>query len=220
MFIRHITITGVDERTDLHQLKALSRQFFKVEWGFLYSSTRSVKEPRYMETKKMLESAAWLHGSGCKTSLHLCGHAVNDFINFPEFSINLKHFDRVQLNFNSSKSKIKLSDLATAMQTWPEIQFIIQYNRNNEYTVQALYDIPNLAILCDSSGGRGIEITNFKKPLAGVFTGYAGGIGPGNIRKVKSKIANLGPGVCWIDMESNVRTNDWLDLDKVTKVLK
>ena len=75
-------------------------------------------------------------------------------------------------------------------------------------------------MLLDASGGKGIdtEIEIFKSPNK---IGYAGGINPDNVAdKLRFLLKNVSMGEFWIDMESGVRTEDWLDLDKVEKILK
>lgn len=219
MFFRYITITGVDTKTDINRLISLSSKYPNVEWGFLYSFWNEGKEPRYMSVDDIIKFATLLVQAECNTSLHLCGQAFRDFVDFPVLQGSLELFNRVQLNFNASaKNMPALCDLTEAILAWPDTQFIIQYNDNNKYLWRVLYDIPNLALLCDASGGRGKEIDTFEIPATGIFTGYAGGIGPNNIKQIKNDLADI-QGVGWLDMESNVRTNDWLDLNKVEAVL-
>ena len=73
--------------------------------------------------------------------------------------------------------------------------------------------------------GLGVAIQEFPKPPKPEDVpkgcGYAGGIGPGNIRNVLKDIAEATEGVVptWIDMESSLRTTrtggaDVFDLDK------
>lgn len=51
--------------------------------------------------------------------------------------------------------------------------------------------------------------------------GYAGGLGPDNIAKQLEQIAlAAGDARVWVDMESRVRSDDRLDMDKVRAVLK
>jgi phosphoribosylanthranilate isomerase len=47
--------------------------------------------------------------------------------------------------------------------------------------------------------------------------GYAGGINPDNAAEVVSRIQ---ADRYWIDMETGVRTGDWLDLDKCEAVCR
>jgi phosphoribosylanthranilate isomerase len=47
-------------------------------------------------------------------------------------------------------------------------------------------------------------------PYPGRPVGYAGGIGPDNVVDIIKRINAAGP--YWIDMESKIRTDNWLDL--------
>lgn len=77
------------------------------------------------------------------------------------------------------------------------------------------------AMLIDLSGGRGKETAPIKvMTWTGISVGYAGGIGPDNVGKILSSLLSYDEqGSFWLDMETKVRTDDWLDLDKVELVL-
>jgi hypothetical protein len=54
----------------------------------------------------------------------------------------------------------------------------------------------------------GIEITSLPDPSGPIACGYAGGIGPSNIRKILGMVAELeqpNEKKVWIDMESSLR---------------
>lgn len=102
-------------------------------------------------------------------------------------------------------------------------QFCFQDHPGNAALIEVLMERGNPAynaILFDASKGTGKSIEDFPQPYHGFFCGYAGGISPDNIDDVIRKIEAMGPGICTIDMESGVRTNNEFDLDKVKKVLK
>jgi hypothetical protein len=70
--------------------------------------------------------------------------------------------------------------------------------------------------LFDASGGRGVAPQAWPRHPGRVSVGYAGGIGPENVREVLAAIGATGP--YWIDMESGVRTDDRFDIGKCERV--
>jgi phosphoribosylanthranilate isomerase len=54
----------------------------------------------------------------------------------------------------------------------------------------------------------------------GLRFGFAGGIGPDNVKRVIREISAKVDAPFWIDMESGVRTDDRFDLNKVRRVLE
>ncbi|RYD73538.1 MAG: phosphoribosylanthranilate isomerase, partial [Verrucomicrobiaceae bacterium] len=72
----------------------------------------------------------------------------------------------------------------------------------------------------DPSGGRGVAPTRWPINQSPRIVGYAGGITPENCRAVLDQVGELSQQGFWLDMESGVRTDDWLDLDKCTSVLE
>lgn len=213
MYLRYVTITGIDQQADFSRIRDLSWRFPFVEWGFLYSPSRQGKETRYMSVEAINRFAAYC-GAG-NLSLHLCGKGVQDLL-WKSHGINLHYFDRIQLNANEYKDY----QIKTICDSFRDKQIICQLKDSTRSSWHDLYTIPNLAWLGDDSGGRGKE-TVWLSPIPGIFCGYAGGISPYNIQTKLNTLKYLIPsGVTWIDMESGVRTNDWLDLDKVENILK
>lgn len=83
------------------------------------------------------------------------------------------------------------------------------------------YVAGDVHLLQDRSGGRGALETEWFAPdelcrKAGAAIGYAGGLSPSNIAEQLPRIAEAAGGMAfWIDCESGVRTDDWLDPAKV-----
>ena len=79
-----------------------------------------------------------------------------------------------------------------------------------------------MSFLLDASGGRGIDTPINIVTSPGIHIGYAGGIGPDNVEmKLRKLLEYPSNESFWIDMETHVRTDDdWLDLDKVERVLE
>lgn len=97
---------------------------------------------------------------------------------------------------------------------------------NSKFTLDGrpLYDghYPNLTILHDASGGRGIAGEFSVPPLNWSLPGFAGGLNPENLASKLDAIYAMDGNFkdFWVDMESGVRTDDQLDLDKVQRVLE
>lgn len=75
-------------------------------------------------------------------------------------------------------------------------------------------------MLFDTSGGRG-KLPDSIPSHPGYTVGYSGGINPENVVEYIQRIPGLEEdSKYWIDMESGVRTNNWLDLNKCEEVCK
>jgi phosphoribosylanthranilate isomerase len=213
-----ITFTGVDEKTDLDRLKDISNVYrTRVEWGFLVGDKKSNRYPSPRMMNGVLnQKDSWtnfaIHFCGAHTTRILAGdidYAVEFCQNFP-FPV-----DVIQLNARSyacsEEALVNLSDETGAM-------ICIQHRDIFE---KFPFDHPYIQPLFDKSGGRGVAPKSWpKRPEgSGQFVGYAGGIGPDNVVEVLENI-DAKDGWFWIDMETNVRTDDWFDLDKCESVLR
>jgi hypothetical protein len=133
-------------------------------------------------------------------------------------------FGRVQINYNFHKSdgwQVKwIIDYAA---DHPERSIIFQANNSNGAAIElirAKLRSTNIHFLYDSSGGRGTEIDTIYPPFE-TYTGYSGGIHPGNIEPVVTKLIRYkSRSNIWIDMESGVRTENDFDPEKVGEVLE
>jgi phosphoribosylanthranilate isomerase len=189
-----ITFTGVDDYTSIDRMKFLSKKY-PIEWGILTGWSMPERMPSKNTIKKLLKE-------DMNFSLHLCG---KDAKSFKEGSFKVpKEFKRIQVN-----GKIKdLKDLEEKSLLINKKIIIQQKDWNNETKLMQLFD---------TSGGRGLRSKTF--PLhPGYFVGYSGGIGPDNVLEILKEINSSGK--YWIDMETNIRTNDRFDLDKVELVCK
>ena len=81
-------------------------------------------------------------------------------------------------------------------------------------------DDARLDWLFDVSFGTGIRPTHWPRANPAVLCGYSGGIGPDTVSAVVEAIAAPAGVPYWIDMESGIRTNDRLDLDKCETVCR
>lgn len=224
MKLSKVTITGIDERTDVKRLERLQEKYPFVEWGVLLSSHWNENGNRFPRPR-FLEK---LQYHGLQLSAHLCGQIAKDVLHcelgpmFEAIEYNFDIFSRCQLNIRNPK------------QFFYDLRSMRPFDRIIEEVILQMPDVPTLesfiqfvgkptprvAYLIDGSGGCGIDtpIDVFADPA--LHIGYAGGINVDNVYdKLKTLLDYPSDSRFWIDMESGVRTDDWLDLDKVEEVL-
>ena len=229
MRLKHITFTGIDERTDIKALKEIQQRWPIVEFGVLTSYHWQENGNRY-PNPEWIEK---LYNKNLRLSLHLCGSvahdaAIGDWNKVDEKLTRdwLTLFKRVQLNVAGQKNNPHFCWIPLVIGQ----ELIVQQKAQNDIslydaTVKKWTERPyphrdTISVLLDSSGGRGID-TGIKVMPSSGKVGYAGGINPDNVgEKLSYLLENVKQGDFWIDMESGVRTDDWFDLDKVIKVME
>ena len=227
-----ITITGIDQWTDLDKLPEIASSVpgVEIEWAVLYGTPNGY-EPRFPGDKTVEALAAIAEKASLRTAIHLCGRyarAANtgQYTTIGDDLITTcGRFDRIQVNLGSYVYRAieKLGD-------WTGRPIIVQ--ERGLFT-----DAPpsrDLSYLYDRSGGRGLEtIDNWRKGWRGVRCGYAGAAAVEQVQKLYRSARRPKAGApddstngpfeakgLWIDMESGVRTNDQLDLEKVRTVME
>lgn len=222
--LQHITFTGIDQYTDIARLRELQKRFPLAEFGVLLSTDWTKNGTRFPNPAILKELA----GQDLHLSAHLCGDAAEwaldghwpwiDNIIFGGDEIR-KAFSRIQLNVSTRKN---LPERLAA--TLPHTEIIIQQKDADHagLFLRSAECMADVSVLLDASGGRGVECPFEVRPEMIAFkVGYAGGLGPDNAAsKLAELLRNPDIGRFWIDMESRVRTDDRLDLDKVEAVLK
>lgn len=214
------TFTGIDAKTDLDRVIALSEEFPFLEFGVLLSLTPGDKDARYMAPSVVELVLKKLASHDVNIALHVCGSAVNAYVAGDQV---VKHpalyADRVQLNFSANRAPFSVEELDKVISTAP-YKIITQHFPPNADLVSAL-KAKNHQVLFDLSGGRGIEADEWPDAFENKATGFAGGLGPETIEAALPKILNSSrAGNSWIDMENRVRTNGYLDLDLCEAVAK
>jgi len=224
MKISKVTITGLDEKTNLESIGRLWRLYPFVEFGVLISENNTGNKPRYpsLECIKLLT----LMIPRDKLALHVCGNICRDTMlgknSLERFFPMINCFGRIQ--FNNVVGDIDRIAAAKTISKLNAEQVIFPINKSSTLNSLELAQAmsTNVGLLHDSSGGRGItSLPN--KPVEGYDNGYAGGFGPHNFTTQMERLASVLPKdqTIWVDMESKVRTpNDWLDLNKVEETLK
>ena len=174
-----------------------------------------------------------------KLAAHLCGARVNQVLSGTDDGIAFLQqivawgFQRVQINatavngVDTSRLAEQVTTVAKVMEQFPQIEFILQKNEETQPLWQGLldYGLPkNVSMLVDESKGTGVSASHWPVPCKDYEMGYAGGIGPHNVRQVLSDIRTVAAGrSIWIDMESSLRSikndKDVFDLDKCYQVV-
>lgn len=201
---RFITFTGLDTRTSLIRAAELSERY-PVEWGVLFSESKQGNDPRYpdRDSLELLKNFS----NDLILSAHICGKYSRRIMDGDLLiDLDLSAFTRTQVN-TTSPDYDQIADFAD----YHELVGITQFR-----TLEVPED-PDIYFLYDCSGGRGERPDKWPVGLTDNFLGYAGGIGPDNVLDV---ISEIDAQEYWIDMESKVRTDNWLDLDKCEAVLK
>ena len=217
MKLNKVTITGADDATNIDDILKISKQHPFVEWGILISSSRT-GEKRY-------PSHTWINqllDQNLNLSCHICGSWVKQICKgfwdeIPEF---ISSFKRIQLNFSPYLVLIEDTPFVESLK---DKHYIFQIKKPTDY-IQALRKLAlnknkQASFLYDTSGGRGLYDKNWPNPID--YCGYAGGLEPDLLENQLNEIESVvKDNTIWIDVESKVRTDEVLDLEKVTKFLE
>lgn len=226
MKLKHITFTGLDEKTNPEYLMRIQREFPLVEFGVLMSANWKTNGNRYPNPDIIQRFT----DQGLNLSAHLCGRIAREaytgnFTNVIETYPIFTHpdFKRTQLNVAPYEN---IFETAETIEEPINKEIIIQQRSPSIKDTHAFIRFElknpdaNVTMLIDPSGGRGVDdgldiiATDYK-------TGYAGGINADNVEEKLRTLMTLETiGDFWIDMESGVRTNDWFDIEKVKAVLE
>lgn len=217
------TLTGIDAGVDLSELWALSAQNTLVEWGVLLSHGRA-GAGRYPPLAWIRDLAQEIRARpGPRIAVHVCGEAVDHLLAGDQRLIDLlQPFHRVQLNLRQRRDTAM--QLRFLLQALPHWDFITQSNAANAGLWQAVRDLPGHQILFDSSGGCGKLPQVWPDAPQGAdapLVGYAGGLGPDNLRQQLPAIARAAGGrPFWVDMETRLRSaSDRFDMGLARRTL-
>lgn len=228
-----VSIAGIDDWTDIKDLKKISAEYSNIEWSVLLMNEKQGR-PRNPTDDWIIH---FLDQEFEHTSIHLCGEVVFRDMLDPDIGqfilAMINRFKRVQLNINARSRKFtteevhQLYDLVASEKcsaipilqlhddTYEDINSWLVKNQNKE-----------VHVLVDSSRGKGVvpESWDFKKLSVDTPVSFAGGINPDNCLEIRKKVSQVVAG--WenyphwygMDMESGVRTDDKLDPSKVMRV--
>lgn len=230
MKIDKVTITGADESTSIEWMRDVSAEYPFVEWGILVSASQMASS-RFPSLEWMGRLAKVQ--DGLQTSVHVCGKWVREICdgNWSGFLTEIGTLaggaQRIQLNFHAIAHTLGDAFLHAAHQAarrtgW---QLIFQVDGVNDYLASRAHDDGiNAVPLYDQSGGAGEVPGTWPVQMAGIYSGYAGGLGPDNVVAEIQRIEQVAckDSKIWIDMETRVRTDDdsRLDRNAVESVLR
>lgn len=224
MQINRITITGADDQTPVSDLVKFSEKYPIVEWGILHMESYEGKKSRY-PSNEWIASFLDEIPDHINCAVHLCRNSVTALKKKRGTIIEMCHkFDRVQLNFNATRmGGPYVIDLAKVVDE-EDLVVITQQNQSNKYNILFFGQKHpgDHHLLYDTSGGRGIIPNMYYRPSKLHYSGYAGGLTPDNLETELKRINLVVPPqeTVWIDMETGVRTNEKLDMEKVERVVK
>ncbi len=205
-----VAFTGVDDPGLIPGMQALSARY-PIEWGILVDDAQTEK-PLF---PTQAERAAMLASPAIRWAAHVCGEEARRIANAPETAtVDLVGFQRVQVNHSFSGSSSE------------HIANTVRFGRMRgiRTLLQCSTDFPDdnrLDWLFDVSFGTGMKPKAWPTlPVSGPFCGYSGGIGPANAAATVAAIDAQPGGQFWIDMESGVRTDGYLDLTKCEVVCR
>lgn len=225
MPLTRVTITGADDKTNQADLLALHDSFPFVELGILIGSHSRERFPSRTWIDRLVELRGEL-GSRVPLALHVCGKYLRDIAQggdrlMSDLGPSNAAFDRVQLNWHGeavapgTAENVLQAFERMCIHGWsPEI--IFQADGVND----DLYKPASRRFVCsqlfDRSHGAGIAPGQWPQATTEIACGWAGGLGPHNLRDEIPRISAqaLPSRDHWIDMETHVRTGGKLDLAK------
>jgi phosphoribosylanthranilate isomerase len=203
-----ITVTGADERTDLTALATLTASE-DCEVGILYSANPEGRN-RYPRKEWIIEAAKVLP----RTSIHICGRTARAELSSGRLDELLERALRIQVNGDWS-----FWDMSALCKRY-RLHSVINQIRGHEVFQDLSSEDFNHQLLVDSSGGRGVSPDKWVRLDTNLVVGYAGGLGPDNLRAELPKIVAVATaGRWWVDMESSLRVEDWFSLERASEAI-
>lgn len=193
--MKTVTVTGIDDNTDLNHAVALAKAYPFVEYGILVSSatlTHSIVEryPRLRQVHKIVET---FNENKVNYSIHLCGRFTRAFMNDTNFGelrkIPTENANRIQINYSAKNDnfaskynhdlarELALNDFLFRMlelQRYGDVQhkFILQYNNSNRQFIDEFLEIASkysfskkMIMILRDSSGGRGRVQNNYNPL-------------------------------------------------------
>jgi phosphoribosylanthranilate isomerase len=205
--IRNVTFTGVDAHARIPLLPP------NCEIGVLFTAKPEGRN-RYPSRSTLHNLLTEMKSWNC--ALHVCGREAKQLV-MAYMAHDLTHLvQRIQLNGTHT-----IGEIEAVCEMYSDHEIITQHTQNNIHLLEV--QAPNHAILVDASGGRGLSPGEWVRPDTKKRVGYAGGIGPDNIREEHAKICAISSRFenVWIDMEGKLRDDDdWFDYSKAWDVMR
>lgn len=226
-----VTFTGADDSVQAEEIIALAKKYPSTEWGILFGGPNSGAS-RFPSRLWVIKNIPKLAEAGLNLCAHLCGGPVYDLVQRGDFTWLYYYdeditgaFQRVQINFHGQRGYKPVNWLFDRLNATP-YQFIFQDDEVNGHIAGHLGGDKRVRLF-DVSHGAGVLPENpWPKREATEYMGYAGGLGPDNIKEQLPLISKASGGKqygpYWIDMETRVRSNrdKQFDLEKCEQVCK
>ena len=220
-----LTFTGIDESTNLDEVREISAQYPQVEFGILYGSQSGMDNPIFPSVELVRR---FRDLGGIRTAIHLCGQwarvAAGEAPWTPSLRLLCEGFRRTQINLHGDYKNPNTVELHRAsIKRFAEqtaTDSVILQHRGTFDNVPVQH--PRIEYLFDLSEGSGQEgFDQWPEPPAEQRAGYAGGLGSHNIAKAMEFLKQHPTARVWLDMERNIRTDNYLlDLNKVREVCR
>jgi phosphoribosylanthranilate isomerase len=230
--LRKLGFCGADDSVSPKMLALIFNAYPFVEFGVLFRPDKE-GEPRYASSAWVEELGKLAKSSNMTLAAHFCGSRVNEVLSGNDDFVRTLYdlgFRRVQINatavngVDTSDLKGSVIPLLEVVSRHENLEFIIQKNEETRPLWEGILSVeggfpPNITMLLDESKGTGVLSNSWPRPPSEYDIGYAGGIGPNNIRQVIKDVLEAGQGRrIWIDMESSLRSQingkDVFDLNK------
>lgn len=226
--LKLVTLTGADDsiggHAGLDEMIEISSEFPFVEWGILIGSKQGSRFPNATFWQKLSERRSQFEAARVSLSLHLCGDPLRSLIHYGRLALPTfvpwGLFQRVQLNWHGTpiepvQWRLAIRGLEELGRVMPGrfSEAIFQLDGVND---RLFHDFdpegtpgflrPMLSGLFDASHGGGVTPDKWPTPEPGqTWCGFAGGLGPNNIREELERIAAVaGERPFWVDMESSL----------------
>lgn len=227
MKLTGVTITGADDNTNINELYHITHTYPFVEWGILIGSRTGIPNIPRMPTYLWIAKLADL---SLPIAIHLCGTPLGQLLAqgvVPDIiARSPSGTSRCQFNWhNHSAPSQAFYDILLNPDLSLYMSWIFKFTEKTaDYIPQAIargVKKDKIEVFFDSSHGQGLLPEKYQPPLADFHCGYAGGLSPDNLQEELARLAAVvGDNNVWIDLETNVRTDDKLDIKKVIKVLE
>lgn len=224
--LKLVTFTGADDSVNAEEIIKVAKDYPDTEWGILMASYQMMGGTRFPSGQWLLNQVPKMAEAGLNLSAHFCGQPMYELFVRGNFTFHklpfAKNFKRIQLNFHGLEfCDVIHKNTQSVIDTYKDqFQFIFQADGVNDHLRGSG---PHRLSLYDVSHGAGIlPKEGWPKREKEDYIGYAGGLGPENIKDqlalIDTAAGEYGP--YWIDMETKVRSNgDYLfDLKKVREV--
>eukprot|EP00560_Eucampia_antarctica_P008437 CAMPEP_0197825248 /NCGR_PEP_ID=MMETSP1437-20131217/2360_1 /TAXON_ID=49252 ORGANISM="Eucampia antarctica, Strain CCMP1452" /NCGR_SAMPLE_ID=MMETSP1437 /ASSEMBLY_ACC=CAM_ASM_001096 /LENGTH=233 /DNA_ID=CAMNT_0043425169 /DNA_START=177 /DNA_END=875 /DNA_ORIENTATION=+ len=206
--LRKLGLCGADDSVSPNMLGMICQSYPFVEFGILFRPDKE-GEPRYAskEWVQRLGTVAMLSSDKMNLAAHLCGTRVNDALDGNDAFLSTLPslgFKRVQINatavngVDASNLRQSVPTLVSLMEKYKHsLAFIIQKNEETKPLWEGLiqhYDAvfpDNVTMLVDESKGTGTLASSWPSPPKQYNIGYAGGIGPSNIKNVLKQLLEV-----------------------------